>query len=59
MTEEWWRRYKQNKDKNENKIFSSVESELKRRFKNERSPEELYSMYKTDNIGNITVIESI
>jgi hypothetical protein len=49
MTEEWWKRYKDNKDKNENKIFSTVESELKRRFKNDRSPEELYSMCKTDN----------
>jgi hypothetical protein len=49
MTEEWWRRYKDNKDKNENKLFTTVESELKRKFKNERSPEELYSMCKTDN----------
>jgi hypothetical protein len=49
MTEEWWRKYKDNKDKNENKIFTQVESELKRRFKNDRTPEELYSMCKTDN----------
>lgn len=49
MTEEWWRQYKHNKDKNENKLFGMVESELKRKFKNERSPEELYSMCKTDN----------
>ena len=49
MTEEWWRRYKDNKDKNENKLFSTVESELKRKFKNDKSPEELYSMCKTDN----------
>jgi len=49
MTEEWWRQYKKNKDKNENKFFSDVESELKRKFKNEKHPDEKYSMCKTDN----------
>jgi hypothetical protein len=49
MTEEWWRQYKMNKSKSENKLFADVESELKRRFINEKSPQELYSICKTDN----------
>jgi hypothetical protein len=49
MTEEWWRRYKDNKTKNENKLFTEIESDLKRRFKNEKKPDEMYSMCKTDN----------
>jgi hypothetical protein len=42
MTEEWWRQYKDNKQKSENKIFTDIESELKRRFKSEKKPEEMY-----------------
>jgi hypothetical protein len=49
MTEEWWRQYKDNKQKSENKIFTDIESELKRRFKSEKKPEEMYSMCLTDN----------
>lgn len=49
MTEEYWRKYKENKDKTENKLFGEVESELKRRFKSEKTPDEMYSLCKTDN----------
>ncbi len=49
MTEQWWRKFKDNKDKNENKIFGHVESELKRRFKSEKTPDDMYSTCKTDN----------
>jgi hypothetical protein len=33
MTEKWWRDYLDNKKKSENKLFSEIESELKRKFK--------------------------
>ncbi len=49
MTEQWWRQYIDNKKKSENKIFTDVDSELKRRFKSEKKPEEMYSLCKTDN----------
>lgn len=49
MTEEWWQKYKKNKEKTQNHLFNDVESELKRRFKAEKSPEEMFSMCKTDN----------
>jgi hypothetical protein len=49
MTEDFWRKYKDNKEKSGNRIFNDVESELKRRFKAEKTPEEMYSMCKTDN----------
>ena len=49
MTEEWWRKYKDNKKQTENKIFGHVESELKRRFKSEKTPDDMYSICKTDN----------
>ena len=49
MTEEWWGKFKDNKQKNENKIFGHVESELKRRFKAEKTPDDMYTTCKTDN----------
>ncbi len=49
MTEEWWGKYKDNKQKNENKIFGQIDSELKRRFKAEKTPDDMYSICKTDN----------
>ena len=49
MTEQWWKTYKANKDKTENKLFGVVESELKRKFKSEKTPDEMYSICKTDN----------
>lgn len=49
MTEEWWQDYKKNKKKTQNIVFKETESELKRRFKAEKTPEEMYSMCKTDN----------
>ncbi len=49
MTEEWWRKFKDNKTKSENKLFTEIESELKRKFKSEKKPEEMFSMCKTDN----------
>lgn len=49
MTEEWWQKYKKNKDRNKNFLFDEVESEIKRKFKAEKSPDEMYSMCKTDN----------
>lgn len=49
MTEQWWRQYLDNKKKSENKLFTDIESELKRRFKSEKKPEEMYSLCKTDN----------
>jgi hypothetical protein len=35
--------------KNENKVFGHVESELKRRFKAEKTPDDMYQICKTDN----------
>jgi hypothetical protein len=49
MTEQWWQEYKKKKERNKNLIFDEVESEIKRRFKSEKSPEEMYQMCKTDN----------
>lgn len=49
MTEEWWRKYNENKKKNTNPLYSNIESDIKRKFKNEKSPEEMYSMCMTDN----------
>jgi hypothetical protein len=49
MTEDFWRKFKDNKQKSENKLFNDIESELKRRFKSEKSPEEMYSICRTDN----------
>ncbi len=49
MTEDFWRKYKDNKTKSENKLFTDIESDLKRKFKSEKKPEEMYSMCRTDN----------
>ena len=49
MTEEYWRKFKDNKDKNENKVFGHIDSELKRRFKAEKTPDDMYTTCKTDN----------
>ena len=49
MTEEWWKSFKKNKDKTENHLFGVVESELKKKFKRDKTPDEMYSMCKTDN----------
>ena len=49
MTEDFWRKFKSNKEKSENKLFTEIESELKRKFKREKNPQEMYSMCKTDN----------
>lgn len=49
MTEEWWQEYKRKKERNKNLFFDEVESEMKRRFKSEKSPDEMYSMCRTDN----------
>jgi hypothetical protein len=49
MTEEWWRRYKDNKTKSENKLFTELESDLKKKFKNEKQPDDMFTICKTDN----------
>lgn len=49
MTEDFWQKFKRKKDRNSNYLFDTVESELKRKFKAEKTPEEMYSMCKTDN----------
>lgn len=49
MTEEYWQSFKRNKERSENWLFSQAESDLKRKFKNEKSPEEMYSICSVDN----------
>eukprot|EP00340_Litonotus_pictus_P001699 CAMPEP_0170515378 /NCGR_PEP_ID=MMETSP0209-20121228/1822_1 /TAXON_ID=665100 ORGANISM="Litonotus pictus, Strain P1" /NCGR_SAMPLE_ID=MMETSP0209 /ASSEMBLY_ACC=CAM_ASM_000301 /LENGTH=203 /DNA_ID=CAMNT_0010799835 /DNA_START=3 /DNA_END=614 /DNA_ORIENTATION=- len=49
MTEDYWQKFKKNKEATKNQLVEDVESELKRRFKAEKSPEEMLSMCKTDN----------
>ena len=49
MTEDYWQKYKKNKDKSSNTLFGEVESEMKRRFKNEKTPDDMLLLCKTDN----------
>lgn len=49
MTEDWWRRFKDNKSKSENKLFTELESDIKRRFKSEKKPDDMFAVCKTDN----------
>ena len=49
MTEKYWQNYKRNKKASENPLFNEIESELKRKFKSEKTPEEMYTLCKTDN----------
>ena len=49
MTENFWQKFKKKKEENKNEFFDEVESELKRKFKREKSPDELMLQCKTDN----------
>lgn len=49
MTENFWQKYKKNKEQSQSQIITDIESELKRKFKSEKSPEEMLLMCKTDN----------
>lgn len=49
MTEDYWQKFRKNKLESQSGFAVEVESELKRRFKNEKSPQEMMLMCKTDN----------
>lgn len=49
MTERYWQFFKKNKENSGNDLFNEVESELKRRFKSEKTPQEMLLLCKTDN----------
>lgn len=49
MTEDYWQKFRKNKIESQSGFQVEVESELKRKFKNEKSPQEMMLLCKTDN----------
>lgn len=49
MTESFWQKYKKNKEQSQSQVITEIESELKRKFKSEKSPEDMLLTCKTDN----------